>query len=438
MTTKLKPYAEILLITLLLFSFTYSSLFNLLTTLEPLSAFDAGQLLRGLKLVLFLALLVLSIPLWRKMLLLAWTERWTALLLIGALLSCLWAASPLATLQHVITIGLTTFAAYYMAARFSLRQQLMILASILGAVAFLSLIAALFFPAQGIMAEPAHLGAWKGILGHKNNLGMMMLFSALVFHVLIPTVDQPRLPSLMIAAYVVSIINLLLSDSRGSMIALLVATLVGAILRLPYIQRKDFPSVLKPFLWPAALLCLIMLSAMFRPGYALQKLRLGEVADPAPQREASTLSGRTIVWSQLLEKIRVHPILGYGYNSFWLSPDTPPSGDVRFPNDDWALSAHSGYLEFVLDIGLLGLLLFLIQLGAMIVRSLRLYHTQPNALSSFPILFVAGLCTLSLVESSLMENKLSWILYVSMAVTVAMLTTNTSATSSAGGPAYDS
>jgi exopolysaccharide production protein ExoQ len=416
-----KQHFEILLIALILFSFTYSSLFRLLTTFEPLSAFDSGQMLRGTKLVLFLALFVVSIPLWKKMLTSIWIERWTGLLLILALLSCLWSESPLSTLQRVITIGLTSFAGVYLATRFSMRQQLLILAGMLGLVAFLSLIVALLAPSQGVMAEPAHLGTWKGILGHKNNLGMMMLFSALVFWVLLHAVDQPRLRSLMVAGYGVSIINLLLSDSRGSMLALLGATLVGSLLQFLHREGKRHPSALRMFIWPTALLILIVLSTLFRPGYMLQKLRQGDIAETAPQRDASTLSGRTIVWSQLLEKIRVHPVLGYGYNSFWLSPDLPPSGDVLFPNDQWALSAHNGYIEFVLDLGVVGLLVFLIHAGTMIYRSLLVYRAQRNALSSFPILFVAGLGILSLVQSELMENKLSWIIYVSMAVTVAIL-----------------
>jgi exopolysaccharide production protein ExoQ len=416
-----KQYLEMLLIALALFSFTYSSLFNLLTTFEPLSTLDGGQLLRIVKLGLFLALFVVSIPLWKKILMAVWIERWTGALLILALLSCLWSETPLSTLQHVVTISLTSFAGVYLATRFSLRQQLLILASVLGLVTFLSLIAALVVPSQGVMAEPAHLGAWKGILGHKNNLGMMMLFSALVFWTLMHTVDPPRLHALMVAAYATSIINLLLSDSRGSMIALLVATLVGAVLQFMHREGERHLSALIPFIWPAALLILIVLSTVFRPGFMLQQFRQGDVSSPAPEREASTLSGRTVVWSQLFEKIRVHPILGYGYNSFWLSPDLPPSGDVRFPNDTWALSAHNGYIEFALDMGLEGLLLFLVQAGTMIYRALMVYRAQPNAVSSFPILFIAGLGTLSLVESALMENKLSWIIYVSMAVTVAVL-----------------
>jgi exopolysaccharide production protein ExoQ len=416
-----KQYLEILLIALTLFSFTYSSLFRFLTTFEPLSIVDSGQLLRGFKLVLFVALFVVSIPLWEKMLKAVWIERWTGALLLLALLSCLWSESPLSTLQHVITIGLTSFAGVYLATRFSLRQQLMMLAGMLGLVAFLSLIAALVVPSQGVMAEPAHLGAWKGILGHKNNLGMMMLFSALVLWTLMHTVDQPRLRTLMVAVYAISIINLLLSDSRGSMIALLVATLVSVLLQFLHRTSKRQPSAFILFIWPAALLVLIVLSTAFRPGYMLQQLRQGVLVDTAPQREASTLSGRTVVWSQLVEKIRTHPILGYGYNSFWLSPDLPPSGDVRFPNDTWALSAHNGYIEFALDLGVVGLLLFLVQAGTMIYRSLMVYRAHPTALFSFPILFIAGLGTLSLVESALMENKLSWIIYVSMAVTVAVL-----------------
>jgi O-antigen ligase len=67
----------------------------------------------------------------------------------------------------------------------------------------------------------------------------------------------------------------------------------------------------------------------------------------------STLTGRTDLWNDLLA-MAANPVLGAGYESFWL-------GDRL--NDIWRLhpfrpnQAHNGYLEIYLNLGAVGLLL---------------------------------------------------------------------------------
>jgi exopolysaccharide production protein ExoQ len=65
----------------------------------------------------------------------------------------------------------------------------------------------------------------------------------------------------------------------------------------------------------------------------------------------STLSGRTILWAELL-KLHTNPILGTGFESFWLGKRLEKLEGIFFfiPNE-----AHNGYLEIYLNLGLLGL-----------------------------------------------------------------------------------
>jgi O-antigen ligase len=64
----------------------------------------------------------------------------------------------------------------------------------------------------------------------------------------------------------------------------------------------------------------------------------------------STLTGRTVLWARLLE-LHTNPILGTGFQSFWLG-DRPEQleGIFFFIPDE----AHNGYLEIYLDLGLIG------------------------------------------------------------------------------------
>ena len=69
----------------------------------------------------------------------------------------------------------------------------------------------------------------------------------------------------------------------------------------------------------------------------------------------SELSGRTLLWRQLLE-LHTNPILGTGFESFWLGK-RPQRLEGLFwfiPNE-----AHNGYLETYLTLGLIGVFLLI-------------------------------------------------------------------------------
>jgi O-antigen ligase len=69
----------------------------------------------------------------------------------------------------------------------------------------------------------------------------------------------------------------------------------------------------------------------------------------------STLSGRTELWTGLL-KLDTNPILGTGFESFWLGkrPERLEGIFYFIPNE-----AHNGYLEIYLTLGLIGLFILI-------------------------------------------------------------------------------
>jgi len=73
----------------------------------------------------------------------------------------------------------------------------------------------------------------------------------------------------------------------------------------------------------------------------------------------STLTGRTTIWDFADSEIARRPLLGWGYQSFWLvGPDAPsvveaPGWVKRMPN------AHNGYKDTMLETGQVGLILLL-------------------------------------------------------------------------------
>ena len=74
----------------------------------------------------------------------------------------------------------------------------------------------------------------------------------------------------------------------------------------------------------------------------------------------STLTGRTIIWDFAQYEIDRSPLVGWGYQSFWLvGPDSPSIVDApgwvkMMPN------AHNGYYDTMLEMGYAGLALLLV------------------------------------------------------------------------------
>jgi O-antigen ligase len=74
-----------------------------------------------------------------------------------------------------------------------------------------------------------------------------------------------------------------------------------------------------------------------------------------------TLTGRTNIWNLLTIPILKRPLLGYGFYAFWLGLEGESAQVIRAAH--WYFGyAHNGYLEIVLQLGFIGLGVFLLSL----------------------------------------------------------------------------
>ncbi len=102
----------------------------------------------------------------------------------------------------------------------------------------------------------------------------------------------------------------------------------------------------------------------------------------------ATLTDRTLIWDMLL-KSGSNPIIGEGFESFWLTS----KGD-NVTDEFHVIYAHNGYLDAYLDTGLLGVLLFVVML----------YVAGRNAFSHYKGGSRLGCVFLSLFWSCLLFN----------------------------------
>jgi len=101
----------------------------------------------------------------------------------------------------------------------------------------------------------------------------------------------------------------------------------------------------------------------------------------------STLTGRTQLWSLVWKLIRSHPWFGYGYGGFWLGLQGPSAPVWRAVG--WQPpNAHNGFLDLLLDLGIIGLLLFVPVILTALRHAFTLARRGRTLDTAFPLIFL--------------------------------------------------
>jgi exopolysaccharide production protein ExoQ len=125
----------------------------------------------------------------------------------------------------------------------------------------------------------------------------------------------------------------------------------------------------------------------------------------------STLSGRTDLWEGLL-RIHINPILGTGFESFWLGERLKGLEGIFFfiPNE-----AHNGYLETYLTLGLIGVSL-LIGLFVATFRKTRLELFRNFEWARYRLGFLALVIVYNWTEAAFKTLSAVWFVFYLIAM----------------------
>ncbi|MCL6495749.1 MAG: O-antigen ligase family protein [Ignavibacterium sp.] len=92
--------------------------------------------------------------------------------------------------------------------------------------------------------------------------------------------------------------------------------------------------------------------------------------------KSETFYDRGKLWSAMLWYISQHPILGCGFQSFWTLEN--PQLLILYQTFIWLPNqAHNGYLDLLNEVGIIGLILFLLMLFKNIIRSIKYNIVTP-------------------------------------------------------------
>ncbi len=332
----------------------------------------------------------------RKLLGFAQTMPLMLLLPIYAMCSAVWSQGPGTSLRSGFSLLVTTLFAFYLAERFSERQQMELLTIAGACVAAANVIVALVWPQFGVDHQ-LHEGAWQGLFTQKNACAEASLF------LLTPALALPamgRYGQMLRSLYVVlCLLVIVMTGSRtGWAISLIYFGFAGSLRVLRRFDRKD----------------LVPLTALvFGSGGAVT---VAVLAYPALIfsliGRSGSFSGRAQIWEAIVASVLRRPLGGYGFDAFW----SMLNGEATrvFSATGWVVtSAHSGFLNVALELGLVGLAL----VALTFVRACRYatvaFRPGHSGYVDWCIEIVFLTILYNLDERTLMAPQyLPWILYI--------------------------
>lgn len=326
---------------------------------------------------------------------------WPLSLCALAILSAGWSDDPFFTGRRAIVLLLATLFAVYLGSRFGSEEHLnlfgwLLVFSVVGSVAVIILA-----PQFGI-SHDQHEGALKGIFSHKNLLGRQMVFGILTLMVGKPAGIPKWLSRGTLAA---AFLLLIFSRSAGALITLAVVLGFCFLLNLP---RKSHRSKAPLWIGLVPILLLLAVLVVFNADVIL-----------GPLGRDTSLTGRVPLWFAIGQAIGQQPLLGHGYALFWVRASGSLLAVVA---TGWnALSSQNGYLDLCLDLGLVGLALFLVSLISAMRRGAKQLSTESGLRSKWPLAFFLFFVLQNFHESDLLRlGTFLWVPFVAISTALAL------------------
>jgi exopolysaccharide production protein ExoQ len=313
-------------------------------------------------------------------------------------LSIAWSEDPSLSVRRVLGLICTTAFGFLLGMRFELKELMRMLAWTVAIVMVASVAAAVLFPSFGVMAG-LDGGAWRGVFDQKNELGRLVGLGIVVFTCLLWESRRNRLFYLIPLSLGFALI--VLSRSMTALIVTLVTLFLGLNLRL---RLRPAQSV--------ALFATVLLLGL--PATIFLQGHMNSVY--AFMGRDSTLTGRMPLWELSTTAVLHRPLLGAGWDVFWTSPD---SDNIRSLIHWQAPHAHDAFIDISLNVGLIGLAIFLTGLFDCFRRAVRYSHEPGRPFIFWPLLFYSFVFFYMFTESSTVDrHSVFYILYCAISVSM--------------------
>ncbi len=348
-------------------------------------------------LVIYLITFCLLVLRWKKVIKVITKDKLIWLLVGLAVFSFFWSDAPDLTRSRTIALVGTILFSLYLASRYTLKEQLQLLGWTFGIAIVASFLFAVGLPKYGRMSG-VHFSTWRGIYNHKNVLGKVMAPSTIVFLLLALKAQKRRW--LFWGGLGLSVWLIIASKSSSPMInvfILIVELFLFRILRWQY-------GLMIPTLMGISTISTIIYSLVAANAEAIAALFGKDL----------TLTGRTNFWPFILDKIWKSPWVGYGFGAFWRGLDGP-SADIWYASGWKPPNSHNGYLDLLLELGLIGLSIYLIEFVTSFQKGLAYIRSVKTSDGFWPAMFLTYIVLANLTESTLLiQNNFFFVIQVAI------------------------
>ncbi len=178
---------------------------------------------------------------------------------------------------------------------------------------------------------------------------------------------------------------LLLTQSRTSMGSLCVTLLFS--FGISAVRLYGLSCLALPITVISLLASLSLIAVILVPEASLSDLTIGAIATERDSDDPLSLTGRIDVWQTVLDYAAQRPLLGYGHDAFW---SVDRIEDIS-KEHQWSINqAHNAYLEWLVNLGVVGVSLYTVAMACTWVMCIRRFinGSQIYVFASSLILFI--------------------------------------------------
>ncbi len=329
--------------------------------------------------------------------------RYRALLVLPlfCVLSTVWSIYPALSLRYGIQLSATVVIAILIADRIQVSAIILTLFSTLFALVFLS-----------VMLGPyrTDTGALVGLFGSKNEMALAATLFTILSFGLLASPEPPRIIRLCaLAGCVLGLSATVLAQSAGALGYLPIG--IGAFLSVLLLRRLRRPVRIVAGLFLSLTLALtaIVITA-----------RIDAVAAAFFDLTGKdmTLTGRVDLWRVALNLIAERPLLGSGYQAFWVQGHAAAEAlwDSFGIDGRAGFNFHNTYLSNAVEIGVIGVLIEAIVLAVAVVQSGRLALMTGSRGAALLFALMVMLATMTLLEAPIFFQFSLWTVLVIVTV----------------------
>ncbi|MEM9540534.1 MAG: O-antigen ligase family protein [Cyanobacteria bacterium P01_E01_bin.42] len=308
------------------------------------------------------------------------------LFLLLIFLSASWSNDFVLTVRTSFVILETAVFAIYAGKRFTWQELYTLLLWFHTILVFLA-----FFYGFGKPSVGVSDGAWVGINGHKNQFCFLMALSAVFWF--IQFLYQPKQRPL--CAFIILMSLFALNEGGSGAGKVTVVCLCGLWFYLGFVKTL-------PVQWAVTSVILFMILSIMLTILVTENLEF-IVVDTL--NKDMTLTGRTDFWPLIIDKINERPILGYGIDGFWQpwQGANNPAAEIIVQKTQFSPPhSHNGFMDLAVDLGYLGLFLFIASFIASIVKAVIYLTRTPMPYAGLPILLLTYILLTNLTETGLL------------------------------------